>query len=194
MGGGLAQQRRRCLNVRLKGLAGELRINAGQLKLLAGVFGGDGLEIRLGDQRIHAHEHLTGTHRLALAHQDVLDDARFRGLHDLEIAGGHEFAVGHCHDVQPSQQRPDDEKGDQRQDGPQHPPPLRIGRAVLQTDERRMEIQRVAVGLLEEGFQCKHAGGLSCGSGVLRVRSVFQPSSIARSMANRLCSMASLGE
>ena len=150
---GFAQKRRWGLNVRQEGLAGKLGVDAGELKAFAGVFGGDGIQVGVGDQRIHAHQGLSGAHGFALAHQDFLDDARFRRLHDLEVAGRNEFAVGHRHDVQPSEQCPDDEKGDQRQDGPQHPPPLRVRRAVLQTNQRRMEILMIAVGVLDEGLQ-----------------------------------------
>jgi hypothetical protein len=59
------------------------------------------------------HERLPFAHELALAHEDVLDHALFRRLHDLQVPGRHELAFGHGHDVEPGQRRPGERRCDQ---------------------------------------------------------------------------------
>ena len=124
----------------LQPLARELRVDAPQRDALVVVLGLDRLHVGIGQHRVHAHQHLALAHRLALLHQDLLDDALLGGLHDLEIARRHELAVGDGDDVELAERGPQDHTREERDQQAQHPAGERRGRLLLDAKKRRGEI------------------------------------------------------
>ena len=123
--------------------APHLRVDAAQRDALVEILGADRLDIRPGERRVHADQHLARLHRLALMHQDLLDDPLLGRLHDLQIARRHQLAVGHGDDVEPPEHEPQQQPGEQRQQQAQHPARERGRRPVLDAQQRRREIGRV---------------------------------------------------
>ena len=98
----------RGFRVGLERAPAQLCVDALECQPLARMLAGEGFEIGLGGQRIHTHQHLPGTYPLAFAHQDLVDDAGLRRLHDLEVAGWHQLPLRHCHHVESPEPTPAD--------------------------------------------------------------------------------------
>src|SRR5258706_1389642 len=127
----------------LERLSGKLRVDAPQRDPLVVVLGLDRLHVGVGQHRVHAHQHLALAHCLALPHQDLLDDALLGRLHDLEVARGHELALGHRDDVEATEARPQDYAGDQSNQDPEHPAGEGRRRFLLDAQKRWRKIRRI---------------------------------------------------
>src|SRR5258706_3017005 len=127
----------------LERLAGKLRVDAPQRDPLVVVLGLDRLHVGVGPHRVHAPQPLALAHCLALPHQDLLDDALLGGLHDLEVARGHEVALGHRDDVEATEAGPQDYAGDQSNQDPEHPAGEGRRRFLLDAQKRWRKIRRI---------------------------------------------------
>ena len=139
---------------------GQLRIDAAQGQAARLMLGTDTAQIGLRQGRIHAHQHLPGAHHFALAHQDFLDHAGLGGLHDLEIRGRYQLAIGHRDDIEPAQEAPCQDQGHEPQDRPQQLAAQRVGCGFLKTNQQRLEIAWVDVrACVQPGFEGRHHRG-----------------------------------
>ncbi|KFB73757.1 MAG: hypothetical protein AW09_000983 [Candidatus Accumulibacter phosphatis] len=114
---------------------GQFGVDARERRALALVLGHQRSEIGVGDPRVHAHQHLPGTNGFSFADQNLLDDAGFGRLYDLQVALRDQFAFGNGDDVELAEQRPAKQRCKQGQQGPEHLATERIGRRVSESQQ-----------------------------------------------------------
>ncbi len=115
----------------LEFLIGQFCVDAAQGDLFAVVVDVDGFAVGIGQGGVEPHKDLPGFDVLAFADQNLADKALLKGLDDLEVGLGDEFAFGGGNDVKFAERGPEDEQEQQNQQQVQHGASKRCGRLRL---------------------------------------------------------------
>lgn len=134
-------------------LAGKFGIDAADRQPLARRIGGKASGVGLGDQRVHLHQDLAGMHARAFPDQNPLDDTGLGRLHDFHVTLWDQLAFCNSDDVELAEDGPQQQGCEEGEQHPEHALTERIGRPVLQTQQRRREIQRVRLRKQQMGSQ-----------------------------------------
>jgi hypothetical protein len=71
------------------------------------------LTVGRGHARIHPHEYLPGLDLITLLDEDLFDNARIGGLHDLQERLRNQLALRDRDDVEPAERRPEQQHREQ---------------------------------------------------------------------------------